>query len=100
MPGAHVRCSCPLLMSIGQQAGVHPLHFGTVMVIAMGFGLCMPPSGPGPVATCAMAGTRMEQVAGAMLKYLALLLILLLILLLLILLPSLTPWLSRLMTLA
>ncbi|MCP3024238.1 TRAP transporter large permease subunit [Cupriavidus basilensis] len=76
---------------------MHPLHFGTVMVIAMGFGLCMPPLGLGPVATCAMAGTRTEQVAGPLLKYLALLL---LVLLLTILLPSLTPWLSRLMTLA
>lgn len=83
---------------------MHPLHFGTVMVIAMGFGLFMPPSGPGLVATCAMAATRMEQVAGPMLKYLALLALLPLILLLLIptpsLTPSLTPWLSRLMTLA
>ena len=69
---------------------MHPLHFGTVMVISMGFGL-------GPAATCAMAGTRTEQVAGPLLKYLALLL---LVLLLTILLPSLTPWLSRLMTLA
>ena len=88
-------------MSIGQQAGVHPLHFGTVMVIAMGFGLFMPPSGPGLVATCAMAATRMEQVAGPMLKYLALLpLILLLLIPTPSLTPSLTPWLSRLMTLA
>lgn len=57
-----------------------------------------------PVATCAMAGTRTEQMAGPMLTYLVLLslllLLLLLILLFLILLPSLTPWRSRLMTLA
>ncbi|AJG24608.1 hypothetical protein RR42_s3027 [Cupriavidus basilensis] len=55
-----------------------------------------------PVATCAMAGTRTEQRAGPMLTYLVLLLLLLLLLILLflILLPSLTPWRSRLMTLA
>lgn len=84
----------PLLAPIAGQAGVHPLHFGTVMVIAMGFGLFMPPLGLGLFATCAMTGTRMEQVAGPMLKYLALLL---LILLLLVLMPSLTLWLPRLM---
>ncbi len=88
---------CPLFTLIAQQAGVHPLHFGTVMAIAMGFGLFMPPLGLGLFATCAMTGTRMEQVAGPMLKYLAMLL---LILLLLILLASLTLWLPSLMKLA
>ncbi|MGE8369123.1 MAG: TRAP transporter large permease subunit [Cupriavidus sp.] len=87
----------PLLAPIAGQAGVHPLHFGTVMVIAMGFGLFMQPLGLGLFATCAMTGTRVEQVAGPMLKYLALLL---LILLLLVLMPSLTLWLPRLMRLA
>ena len=39
----------PLLTPIAQQLGVHPLHFGTVMVIAMGLGLFAPPIGLGPV---------------------------------------------------
>lgn len=76
---------------------MHPLHFGTVMVIAMGFGLSMPPLGLGLCATCAMTGTRKAHVAGPLPKYRALLP---LILLLLILMPSLTLWLPRLMELA
>jgi tripartite ATP-independent transporter DctM subunit len=60
----------PLLAPIAQQLGVHPLHFGTVMVIAMGVGLFSPPVGLGLFATCAITGTRMEAVALAMLKYL------------------------------
>ena len=43
--------------AIAQQLGVHPLHFGTVMVIAMGLGLFSPPVGLGLFATCAITGT-------------------------------------------
>ncbi len=44
----------PLLTPIAQQLGVNPLHFGTVMVIAMGLGLFSPPIGLGLFATCAI----------------------------------------------
>jgi tripartite ATP-independent transporter DctM subunit len=63
----------PLFTPIAQQLGVHPLHFGTVMVIAMGLGLFSPPVGLGLFATCAITGTRMEDVAVKMIKYLAVL---------------------------
>ena len=53
----------PLLAPIAQQLGVHPLHFGTVMVIAMGLGLFSPPVGLGLFATCAITGTRLQDVA-------------------------------------
>jgi tripartite ATP-independent transporter DctM subunit len=65
----------PLFTPIAQQLGVHPLHFGTVMVIAMGLGLFSPPLGLGLFATCAITQTRMEAVAVRMLKYLAVLFI-------------------------
>jgi tripartite ATP-independent transporter DctM subunit len=65
----------PLFTPIAQQLGVHPLHFGTVMVIAMGLGLFSPPVGLGLFATCAITQTRMEEVAVRMLKYLAVLFI-------------------------
>ncbi|HKQ24436.1 MAG TPA: TRAP transporter large permease subunit [Burkholderiales bacterium] len=63
----------PLLTPIAHQLGVHPLHFGTVMVIAMGLGLFSPPIGLGLFATCAITGTQMKDVARPMLKYLAVL---------------------------
>jgi tripartite ATP-independent transporter DctM subunit len=65
----------PLFTPIAQQLGVHPLHFGTVMVIAMGLGLFSPPVGLGLFATCAITHTQMEAVAVRMLKYLAVLFI-------------------------
>ena len=63
----------PLLTPIAQQLGVNPLHFGTVMVIAMGLGLFSPPVGLGLFATCAITGTRVQDVARPMAKYLVLL---------------------------
>jgi tripartite ATP-independent transporter DctM subunit len=80
----------PLLAPIAQQLGVHPLHFGTVMVIAMGLGLFSPPVGLGLFATCAITGTRMQDVAGPMAKYL---LVLFLGLMVLVLVPAFSVWL-------
>src|SRR5450631_648948 len=82
----------PLLTPIAQQLGVHPLHFGTVMVIAMGLGLFAPPIGLGLFATCAITGTRVRDVAGPMAKYLA---VLLATLILLVLVPSFSLWLPN-----
>jgi tripartite ATP-independent transporter DctM subunit len=83
----------PLLVPIAVQVGINPLHFGTIAVTAMGLGLFSPPFGLGLFATCAMTGTRVEEVSRRMLKYLALLAIMLV---LLILVPSISLWLPRL----
>jgi tripartite ATP-independent transporter DctM subunit len=82
----------PLLTPIAQQLGVNPLHFGTVMVIAMGLGLFAPPIGLGLFATCAITGTRVRDVARPMLKYLAVLLVTLIVL---VLVPSFSLWLPN-----
>ncbi|OZI32506.1 C4-dicarboxylate ABC transporter permease [Bordetella genomosp. 10] len=87
----------PLLTPIAQQVGVNPLHFGTVVVIAMGLGLFAPPFGLGLFATCAMTGTRVEQVARPMIKYLVLLAIMLVVL---IFVPAISLWLPRLFNMA
>ena len=80
----------PLLTPIAQQLGVHPLHFGTVLVIAMGLGLFSPPIGLGLFATCAITGTRMEEVARPMMKYLIVLFIGLMVL---VFVPAFSLWL-------
>ncbi|CAN5608386.1 TRAP transporter large permease subunit [soil metagenome] len=80
----------PLLTPIAVQLGVNPLHFGTVMVIAMGLGLFAPPIGLGLFATCAITGTEVRNVARPMLKYLA---VLFATLILLVILPSFSLWL-------
>ena len=80
----------PLLTPIAQQLGINPLHFGTVMVIAMGLGLFAPPIGLGLFATCAITGTEVKNVARPMMKYLAVLLVTLIVL---VLVPSFSLWL-------
>lgn len=70
----------PLLTPIASQLGIHPLHFGTVMVIAMGLGLFAPPIGLGLFATCALTGTEVKNVARPMAKYLAVLFVTLMVL--------------------
>ncbi|WP_216089886.1 TRAP transporter large permease subunit [Burkholderia sola] len=60
----------PLLAPIALQLGIHPLHFGTVVVVAMGFGLFAPPVGLGLFTTCAITGTEVGRVARPMVKYL------------------------------
>jgi len=82
----------PLLTPIAAQLGISPLHFGTVMVIAMGLGLFAPPIGLGLFATCAITGTEVKNVARPMMKYM---LVLLATLVLLVLVPSFSMWLPN-----
>jgi tripartite ATP-independent transporter DctM subunit len=82
----------PLLTPIAVQLGYHPLHFGIVLVIAMGIGLFSPPFGLGMYATCTIAGTRLQAVAKPYFRYV---LVLLVTLVLLIAFPMLTIWLPR-----
>ena len=80
----------PLLAPIAIRLGVHPLHFGTVMVIAMGLGLFSPPVGLGLFATCAITGTQLQNVWRPMMKYL---LILFVVLIMLVFVPAFSLWL-------
>jgi tripartite ATP-independent transporter DctM subunit len=80
----------PLLAPIAIKLGVHPLHFGTVVVIAMGLGLFSPPIGLGLFATCAITGTKLENVWRPMMKYL---LVLFVVLMVLVFVPAFSLWL-------
>ncbi len=61
----------PLLLPAAQKLGVHPLHFGILLIIAMGIGLFAPPLGVGLYTACAVGGVPVERVAGPIMKYLA-----------------------------
>jgi TRAP-type C4-dicarboxylate transport system permease large subunit len=82
----------PLLTPIAVQLGYHPLHFGIILVIAMGIGLFSPPFGLGMYATCTIAKTRLQDVAAPYFRYV---LVLLVTLVALIAWPALTIWLPR-----
>ncbi len=82
----------PLLMPVAVQLGINPYHFGVVTVIAMGIGLCAPPLGIGVYTTCAVTGTKIEDVSWPMMKYLA---VFFLMLIVLIFVPYLSLWLPQ-----
>jgi tripartite ATP-independent transporter DctM subunit len=82
----------PMLTPIAVHLGVNPLHFGIVMVIAMGFGLFAPPLGLGLFATCTITETQMPNVVRPMLKYFA---VLFLVLMLLVFVPQFSLWLPN-----
>ena len=69
----------PLLFPAAQKLGIHPLHFGIVLIIAMGIGLFAPPLGVGLYTACAVGRVSVESVARPILKYLAVLAVALLL---------------------
>jgi tripartite ATP-independent transporter DctM subunit len=69
----------PLLMPVARQLGVDPLHFGVILVIAMGIGLFAPPLGLGLYGSCLIGGVRLEETVWPVLKYLGVLFICLLL---------------------
>lgn len=75
----------PLLLPIAGQIGLSELHYGIVLLIAMGIGAFLPPAGVGFYVACAIVRTHVEPASRAMMPYLVVLLIGLLIV-------SFVPW--------
>jgi tripartite ATP-independent transporter DctM subunit len=69
----------PLLVPVAGHLGIAPLHYGVVLVIAMGIGLFAPPLGLGLYGACLIGKVPVEQTVRPMLGYLGLLLACLLI---------------------
>lgn len=59
----------PILVPIAVQLGFNPLHYATVLILAMGLGLFSPPIGLGLYATCTVCGVSMKDVMRPMFKY-------------------------------
>jgi tripartite ATP-independent transporter DctM subunit len=69
----------PLLVPVAGHLGIAPLHYGVVLVIAMGIGLFAPPLGLGLYGACLIGKVPVEQTVRPMLGYLGLLLACLLV---------------------
>ena len=82
----------PLLIPVAGQIGINGLHFGVVLVIAMGIGLFAPPLGLGLYGACLIGGVPIEATVRPMLGYLGLLLLCLLVIAFV---PGLTLWLPH-----
>ncbi len=83
----------PLLVPVAAQLGIAPLHYGVVLVIAMGIGLFAPPLGLGLYGACLIGGVPIEATVKPMLAYLSLLLLCLLVIAFV---PALATWLPHL----
>ena len=84
----------PLLLPVAVRLGIDGLHFGVVLVIAMGIGLFAPPLGLGLYGACLIGEVPIEATVKPMLGYLGLLLACLLVIAFV---PGLTLWLPRLL---
>src|SRR4051794_3249935 len=82
----------PLLIPVAAQLGIAPLHFGVVLVVAMGIGLFAPPLGLGLYGACLVGNVPIEQTVKPIFGYLGLLLICLLVIAFV---PALTLWLPH-----
>ena len=69
----------PLLLPVAVKLGIDPLHFGVVLVIAMGIGLFAPPLGLGLYGACLIGKVPIEQTVKPIMGYLGLLLLCLLV---------------------
>jgi tripartite ATP-independent transporter DctM subunit len=69
----------PLLVPVAAKLGIAPLHYGVVLVIAMGIGLFAPPLGLGLYGACLIGKVPVEVTVRPMLGYLGLLLACLLV---------------------
>jgi tripartite ATP-independent transporter DctM subunit len=69
----------PLLLPVAVRLGVDPLHFGVVLVIAMGIGLFAPPLGLGLYGACLIGKVPIEQTIKPITGYLGLLFLCLLV---------------------
>jgi tripartite ATP-independent transporter DctM subunit len=65
----------PLLIPIAAVLGIDPLHYGILVVIAMGIGAFSPPIGIGYYVACTLAGTTPEKAFRASIFYHVMLLV-------------------------
>ncbi|MBN1577352.1 MAG: TRAP transporter large permease [Chitinispirillaceae bacterium] len=52
----------PIFLPIVEQLGVHPLHFGIIMIMNLCIGLCTPPVGTCLFLGCSVGGTTVTKV--------------------------------------
>jgi tripartite ATP-independent transporter DctM subunit len=82
----------PMLVPVAAQLGIAPLHFGVVLVVAMGIGLFAPPLGLGLYGACLVGNVPIESTVKPILAYLGLLTA---VLLFIAFVPGLTLWLPH-----
>lgn len=65
----------PLFLPVAVEYGVHPVHFGIVLLLNLCIGLCTPPVGSCLFVGCALSGVSMGRLARALLPFYAAMLV-------------------------
>lgn len=61
----------PIFLPVVKQVGVDPIHFGVIMMMNLGIGLCTPPVGNALFVGCVVGKRKIEQVTKAMFPFYA-----------------------------
>lgn len=80
----------PILLPVVVGAGYDPIHFGIIMILNLGIGLCTPPVGNSLFLGCAIAGIPIEKAVKGFLPFYISMLLLLIVL---IAFPQISLWL-------
>ncbi len=83
----------PILLPVMQSFGVNPVHFGMIMMLNLGIGLCHPPVGSILFVGCAVGKVTMEQVMRQIWPFYA---VMFGVLMMVTYIPSLSLWMVRL----
>lgn len=51
----------PILLPVATSIGIDPIHFGIIMILNLGLGLCTPPVGTSLFVGCAIADLKIEK---------------------------------------
>src|SRR3954453_5310755 len=82
----------PILLPVMQNFGVDPVHFGMIMLLNLGIGLCHPPVGAILFVGCAVGKVTIEQVMRKIWPFYG---VMLFVLMLVTYLPEISLWLPR-----
>jgi tripartite ATP-independent transporter DctM subunit len=86
----------PILLPVMVKFGVDPVHFGMIMLLNLGIGLCHPPVGSILFVGCAVGRVTIEQVVREIWPFYA---VMFFVLMLVTYIPSISLWLPRLLSL-
>jgi len=86
----------PILLPVVMKFGVDPVHFGMIMLLNLGIGLCHPPVGAILFVGCAVSRVTIEQVVREIWPFYA---VMFLVLMLVTYIPSVSLWLPRVLSL-
>ncbi|MBL3538266.1 TRAP transporter large permease [Aminivibrio sp.] len=67
--GAAIILLAPILAPIAAKLGIHPLHFGFMMVLNLAIGMATPPVGVCLFVSCGITGLSLEKVSAAVMRF-------------------------------